>query len=639
MIIPRLSKPLSAFLPEKLSIYTPSLGLRGILVATVFSLSSLLAGCGGGTGTSSDPVLQNDSPAVSDTASLEKGELLISITDAEGDFLSYSVDLTAINLVHRNGSEVSVLPSATTVDFAQYVDISELLSVASVPLGAYESVTIGLDFSDAQITVQNEAGEALEAVVIGADGVALAETTVAIKLSGKDHLVLNRGRRGHITLDFDLDASNEITITDSGATVTVQPVFLADTLHQEAKPFRLRGLLDTVDLDESLFTLAVRPMYKRDGEHGQASVSVDENTRYEINGEIISSESGLAALAELETESAALVAKGNWNKENETFVATDIKAGSSVAWNDKDLMRGTVVARDGNIITVRGGSLETRSSHRHAHFNDDISLSISDSTIITKSGEQAEASDISVGSFVQASGELDSSGQLDASNGFVRVAGSKVSGRVVSADSELVVDVAKINGRRVSIFDFSGTGASAEQDADPTAYEIDTGSIALDTIAADDPIRLHGYVTPFGTAPSDFIAASIANAANVRSHLNVSYGRTASANAVESNTEEGLLLNLADAERHFIFSTGIPLDLSELESMPLIVPAAEQGIYTIEQAKSFDVYQAYSDFVAALDELIAAGALVSHFDAQGYYHSETAQFESQRLRIAMVIEE
>ncbi len=603
----------------------------GIFAASVFAL---MTGCGGSGGTSSS----TDSNPPENASSVETGELFISLTDAEGDFLSYSVDVTSISLTHRNGTEVNVLTNTTTVDFAQYVDISELLSVASVPLGAYQTVTIGLDFSDAEITVQDTDGNAIEASAVDADGAALAETSIELNLSGKDHLVMNRGRRGHITLDFDLDASNQIAIEDGSALVTVQPVFLADSLHQQAKPFRLRGLLDEVDPQNSLFTLNVRPCRKRDGEYGSASVLVDGNTRYEINGEVILPENGLSALAELDTESS-VVAKGEWDRDKEQFVATDVKAGSSVAWDDKDLLRGTVVARQGNSITVRGGSLETRRHHRHAHFNDDVTLTIADTSTITKSGEQAQGSDISIGSFVQASGELISDGGLDASNGFVRVGGSKISGRVVDVESGLVIDVEKINGRRIDIFDFSGTGLSEQQNADPANYEVDTGDIVLDTVAIDDPIRLHGYVNDFGTAPADFIAQSIANAADVRSHLHVSYGRTGAANAIESNTGAGLQLNIDDAGKHYIFSTGIPLDLSELDTVPMIVPADEQGVYTIEQHRRFDVYQNYSDFVAALDELLATGALVSYFDAHGYYLSESDQFESQRLRIALNSEE
>ena len=51
------------------------------------------------------------------------GTLLVGVTDADGDFLSYSVNITAIELTRRDGTVVSVLPTPQTVDFTDYVDL------------------------------------------------------------------------------------------------------------------------------------------------------------------------------------------------------------------------------------------------------------------------------------------------------------------------------------------------------------------------------------------------------------------------------------------------------------------------------------------------------------------------------------
>ncbi|NJN51610.1 MAG: hypothetical protein HC809_07350 [Gammaproteobacteria bacterium] len=44
-----------------------------------------------------------------------------------------------------NGDVVTTVPFATRVDFSELVELTEFLTVASVPAGAYTSVTVSLD--------------------------------------------------------------------------------------------------------------------------------------------------------------------------------------------------------------------------------------------------------------------------------------------------------------------------------------------------------------------------------------------------------------------------------------------------------------------------------------------------------------
>ena len=62
---------------------------------------------------------------VESTSGTGEGDLVISLTDAEGDFTTYTVDVTSITLTKQNGAEVSTLPLSTTVDFAQYTEMTE----------------------------------------------------------------------------------------------------------------------------------------------------------------------------------------------------------------------------------------------------------------------------------------------------------------------------------------------------------------------------------------------------------------------------------------------------------------------------------------------------------------------------------
>jgi hypothetical protein len=56
------------------------------------------------------------------------GEVIVALTDAEGDFASYTVDVLSLTLTKANGAVVEMLPLSTPVDFARYTDLTEFLS-------------------------------------------------------------------------------------------------------------------------------------------------------------------------------------------------------------------------------------------------------------------------------------------------------------------------------------------------------------------------------------------------------------------------------------------------------------------------------------------------------------------------------
>ncbi|MFQ5983819.1 MAG: hypothetical protein ACE5KS_10665, partial [Woeseiaceae bacterium] len=129
-----------------------------------------IAGCGGGASTISndDPLATECIPDDPATAA-ECGTLLVGLTDADGDFLSYSVDVLSLTLEKANGAIVETMPARTRIDFSEYVDMTELMSVATVPPGTYIAGTITLDYSDAEVFV-DASGDAKAATVVDLDG-------------------------------------------------------------------------------------------------------------------------------------------------------------------------------------------------------------------------------------------------------------------------------------------------------------------------------------------------------------------------------------------------------------------------------------------------------------------------------------
>jgi hypothetical protein len=181
----------------------------GLLGALLLFTGAFLAACGGG----------------SDSTSSDSGVVYIGLTDADGDFITYSVDVTALTLTRADGAVVDALPIKTRVDFAQYTDMTEFLNAATVPSGVYTRVDMTLDFTSADIRVAS-GSNALLVSPKDTSGNPITTMTLQVKLDGNRPLVVRPGIPAHLTLDFDLEATNSVDLNT--ATVTVSPLLLAD---------------------------------------------------------------------------------------------------------------------------------------------------------------------------------------------------------------------------------------------------------------------------------------------------------------------------------------------------------------------------------------------------------------------------
>src|SRR5579872_3048941 len=132
----------------------------------VVVLALMLAACGGSGvtgGTSSTDCTQ---PSTAN----QNGCTYVSFTDAPGDFLTYTVNVTSLVLTRSDNTTVSLIPATTTVDFAQYNSLDEFLTLASMPPGTYVSGNITLDYSNADIEVQDQNGNDLKVSPVDQNG-------------------------------------------------------------------------------------------------------------------------------------------------------------------------------------------------------------------------------------------------------------------------------------------------------------------------------------------------------------------------------------------------------------------------------------------------------------------------------------
>jgi hypothetical protein len=89
-----------------------------------------LGGCSGSSGEAT--LAAETGGSCTSGTSAECGTVLIAITDADGDFVSYSVDVQAVTLHRTGGARDEALPATARVDFAALADLSELLSAATI---------------------------------------------------------------------------------------------------------------------------------------------------------------------------------------------------------------------------------------------------------------------------------------------------------------------------------------------------------------------------------------------------------------------------------------------------------------------------------------------------------------------------
>ncbi len=587
--------------------------------------TALLGGCGGSSSTEEDT-----------------GSLYISLTDAEGDFNQYTVDVTALKLYRANGAAIETLPNTTRLDFTQYIDVSEFLTAATVPAGIYEKAEITIDFDRAEITVENAEGNSIPGHPVDTDGNALGQITLTAEINGGEGFVIQRGKIGSLTIDFDLEASNSVRIDEDGAsaTVVVEPVLIANTELDDEKIRRARGLLDSVDVAEQRFVIDIRPFQVRDRSHGELAIQVSDATVYDIDGIGYQGEDGLLTLAELPVGSP-VVTLGRFDWDSKTYTADEVHAGSSVPWSDRDGIRGSVIARDGNRLTLLGASIETADGR--IAFNDEMTLVIDADTRVFRQGSANNASidDIGVGQRIDAVGQFgeDSEGNevfdaTGANNGLVRMKYSDLAASVVERGNGLVVDLQSINYRNIDRYDFTGTGSDAANDADPDRYEVDTGSLPLNQVNAGDPVWIRGFPTPFGMAPPDFQAKTVIDVGMMDTQMLVSWEPDGSSSAIASLDDSGLLVDIDDAgSLHHLKRAGVLTDLGSLDVLPRIVPAEGRGLYTIGEGLSIETWFDWSSFAAALNERIEAGQPVLFIRAQGLYDPLQGELTSRMVTV------
>ena len=612
-----------------------------------------LSACGGGAGTTSTeepPIVAQCNPADPGTAG-ECGTLIIGLTDADGDFLSYTVDVLSLILEKDDGTVVEVLPNTTRIDFSQYVDLTEFISVATVPPGLYVAGIIRLDYTDAEIVVE-EGDVAKDAIVVDADGNPLGQTELKIRLSDRDQLFINRATTSLLTIDFDLDASHTVDIASTPAIATAEPFIVAELDPVDTKQIRVRGRYIEANETEMYYVVALRPFYDKVGDFGRMKVFVTPDTNCEVNE---AEYSGVECLRELEAagQGTLTVAQGTLNVAERKFTANIVLAGSSVPGNGMDAAKGHVIARMDNELVVRGGTV-ILSDAAGSFFRDDVTVTVGPNTKVYKTyrfdrpllaiaDRLLDISAISVGQKVMVRGTVTANDEIgvhiDATEGAVVMHVTHLSGIVNSImPGQVDIDLHSLGGRRPGIYDFTCTGGcEPSTDADPDNYEVSTGNLLLAAAATGQPVSAWGFVNEFMGAPPDFEGRTIIDYSDVRSALGVGWGAEGTTAPFLMMDGSGLLLdnqNMDIDQRHFIKQGPVLIDLTTLDSDTLIAPR-ESGrkLFVVKTTDSLQLYADFDDFVAALTISLDSVNAARSMHARGHYNADTNVFTAYKIFI------
>jgi len=197
-----------------------------------------------------------------------------------------------------------------------------------------------------------------------------------------------------------------------------------------------------------------------------------------------------------------------------------------------------------------------------------------------------------------------------------------------------------IDRRRVQIFDFTGTGVSADTDADPDNYEVATGNLTLANFVTGKPIVAYGFPTAFGTAPPDFTGRTVIDYTDVRSALGVGWGSGGTSAPFISAGPDGLVLDNQNEDidqRHHIKQGPVLIDLTSLDSSTQIVPReTDRSLFYLKSDDSLRLYSDFNDFVNDLSMSLDGANTARSMHARGKYDADTNVFTAYKIGIYLL---
>jgi hypothetical protein len=601
----------------------------------------------------------------------------LSTTDDAAQFSSYIVTVDSVVLVGKTVGEVSGIAVPETIDFTKLTNLSELWATASVPTDTYTQAIIVLDYTSAQISVMVN-GVPTVATIVDPSGAPLTAVTLTVNLDPNNLLTLQptfaTSNALRLAFNFDLSASNSINLATTPPTVTAKPYFSVSTTEPDSKLIRVRGALINSSVTTGTYTVVVRPFFDEVNSLGIDTIFNDANTVYTFGGNTYVGPSGLTPLSQTSAGSTVVAAFTTF--EPTTTPAPGINAG---VFHSKYVVaggtledfftygvEGDVTARNGNTVTLHGATLFANAAQLVQFETLDSTVLLGPATQVTADGVSTlgplNFNSIAVGQHITARGlfsqaangaiTLDSTGASATDTGSVRLMSTELFGSELSSSAgSLGLNLQFINNWPVSVYNFAGNGATAPT---PGNFLVNTGALTLPTFAAGDPVWVDGYVSPFGSAPPDFLAQSVSAEASVRATLVVNWTGTGTTAPFATLSATGLSIDLANAA----FGSGQlrvgaeTVDITTLSASPNIVPdvaandptsglplyspvfSVGPGAITESVVNPIQSFNGFGAFVTQLNATFAATP-ATRFVARGLYNRAANTFTASSIDVVL----
>ena len=590
------------------------------------------------------------------------GTAVVTMSDVSGNagFTSYIVNIDSITLMRNDGFFAPLLGTPQTVDLVKLNDLSELVQAPAVPVGTYTTLTLTLDYSIANITV-NVNGVPTPASALDTNGNPMTVVTLTVAFDPNNLLVINDSTCTRLAIDVNLAASNTINYRASPVSVTARPFITATVVPADQTVMRARGVFVISQPASSDYIVNLRPFVDVVSALGALTVNTTSSTYFNINGVVFTGTAGLNAMQSLlvSTPIAAYGTLGSFATITPSFTATAVYAGTSLENPLADFLSGTVSRVSGDTINVHGAAFVPRPYMTPAPMYSyaDIPVTVGPGTIVTEDGVAASglsAQSISVGQVINVSGvstlnsafvltALDATGTAaGAPPGMVRLQPTPLWGTLNSAVAgSMSLNVLSLGNFGASALTFTGTGSASANDAVPASYAVNTPGIDESATAAGTLLRTYGIVTPFGSAPPDFTASSVTAGTATPQTLVVEWEGGGAANPFSSASSAGLVVDLSNASLsstiRYIATGPTQTDLTTLPSSPTIAFATGPaltlavGQLTVNGVSTIEVFNSASGFATALSGALNGTNLVYRLVCLGQYSSATNTFTATQV--------
>ncbi len=398
------------------------------------------------------------------------GSTVVTLTSVPSTdtFLTYRVGLVSIEVQNSNGRRAAqILPSNTTVDLAQLVNLSEVVGEATVTSGNFTEAVVTLDYSSAQIVYDDGSVDGIALTPLGASGQPVGQVMLTLYLDPSNGLSIARKSSARLSLEFNLAASNIVNLAKK--TVTVTPLMAASASQLDTKTVRIQGPLSNVTQSSTSgsnstggYTSGIVPFEFGVSSSGSLGITPSTVTTFEINGVPSIGAGGLTKLAALSpgtmtvsfgtlttstsggttagtsstggtltcadgatltttngvstcsdgstptsTGTASATSTSTTGATSVSFSATQVLAGSSVDGSGFDRISGVVSARSGDTLTIEDGTLVSNGGE-NTFIPGSAIVTIGPNTAVTQFGAGSPQSNgtplISVGSSITAFG-------------------------------------------------------------------------------------------------------------------------------------------------------------------------------------------------------------------------------------------